>query len=448
MLTPQAQSKFAASVSSIKKGSKNRCRRSAVQSGRCTLDLLESRTLLSATWSTVDHFTGPQVSSMAADNAGNVFAVGGSLIRQKHSGSTAWTTLMQSTGYFFTSVAVDAAGDVFVSGHVGSTTPTTAVILERAAGQAAFTVVDSSMLGEYRSFAFDAAGDLFVDGVQNLATGTVTTGTGKNKVTTTTYTAYGVVRERLAGQATFATVNQIAGNQYYGLTAVDGNAAAGVYVVGTAPATSSIPAHWTVLKSTMGASGTWSQVDSYQAEPSRQSGAKGIAADSQGNLYVVGEAAVTTSTGAASDHWITRESSDGGATWSVVDNYQLSTATLGGVALAVGSDLAGNMYVVGEASGTTPGIHGVIRTNASGTWTTVNDVPNYVAFSAFTVDSSGTLYAGGYDGSVSGSSAWLIQSAAGPAPITQNSSLALSAMKLMSKADHLPASNARGGQSH
>lgn len=86
-----------------------------------------------------------------------------------------------------------------------------------------------------------------------------------------------------------------------------------------------------------------------------------------GNLYSVG----SLFNGNPSSSWQVRRSTDGGASWSPFDLYQLAA---GGNASASGvvADGAGNIYVAGSAFGTDGYEHWIVRKSASGSvaWTT------------------------------------------------------------------------------
>ena len=92
---------------------------------KARMEKLESPTLLSA-WSTVDSAPGGSVRGMAADAAGDVYAVGetppqGTYVttglREKPAGSSTWTNMItEQPGPIFRAVAVDGSGDVFVAG--------------------------------------------------------------------------------------------------------------------------------------------------------------------------------------------------------------------------------------------------------------------------------------------------------------------------------------------
>ncbi len=159
-------------------------------------------------------------------------------------------------------------------------------------------------------------------------------------------------------------------------------------------------AHWYVRRSTdSGAS--WSNVDVFQLASSRGAYAMGIAANASG-IYVVGIAAI-----ASSSHWIVRKSTNGGNSWTTVDDYQLSAGYFT-QARCIAADSIGNLFVAGQAS-TAQGIKWVLRKNpgSAGTWTTVDvfqnagvaTVPNAIAADVF-----GNVFVGGNDGSN-----WLIK---------------------------------------
>lgn len=384
---------------------------------------LERRTLMSA-WAVDDMplMNGASVTSMAADREGNVYAAGYAvasdgttdlpIIREKAQGS--WSTIyLNSASGGIHALAVDAAGDVFAAGITsGSPTPSR-FLLERPAGQSAFSPIDAPRAGDFTGLTVDAAGDVFVVGSDAMTT---------NRTTTDDW----VVRERAAGTSAFVELDRVKGADAKSVCTIDSGPAAGIYVVGKY----SNDQHWIVRKSSDGGR-TWSQVDQFQYDPNgiARSNPQGIASDPNGNVYVVGNAQATTITGYtkvkgklqpvygnSGDHWIVRKSGDGGATWSIDDNYQMAPSK-GSSALGAGTDLAGNLYVVGEAIDASGVDHALVRTNAGG-WHTIDDEPaaaGSARYMSFTADASGTLYAGGFQGGAG----WIIRSAPGPtAPAT------------------------------
>lgn len=375
---------------------------------------LERRRLLSGSWTTVDTDpTSYNLEAMAADNIGNVYALGidnNNIDHLRQETGGVWSTVTVASAATFSDVATDAAGDVFISGSSSGG----ATIWERPAGQSEFAVIDSMSNAGYSGLATDAAGDVFVAGMQSITT------TVKNRTTTT---RNGIVRKLVpTGGGSFAATTSVLSTSLGlgNISVVGSGAAAGVYAIG-ASGTSSSPNSWAVFKSANG-TGSWSLVDQFRYNPSYGSDAYAVAADGTGNVYVcgVGGTADITSTArngkplySRRNHWLVRESGNGNSgSWSTVNDYLPSGATEA-YATAMGTDLAGNMYVVGSA-----GAHAVIRTNAGGDWSTSDDysVANMrqPAYTAFTVDSNGTLYAGCED--------WVdatntvVRSMAGPRP--------------------------------
>ena len=256
---------------------------------------LEGRVLLSATWSTVSTSNdGSSIDGMGADRAGNIYAVGSDLnaqaiVRQKVPGGN-WATIFTDPNLndaSFNSVATDAAGNVFVEGDVGST-------LERPAGQSGFKTIDNlpnSYSGS--AVATDAAGDVFTTGDERVVTSTYSKGK-----TTTIVTDYGVVRKLVPDAASptgfdASTVYQRTGVSFgeyvasSSITVVGSGSAAGIYAVGGNGGTSAT-ARWNVIKSTNGGA-SWSPVDQFYQDANVTSAAAfNVVGDSFGHIYVSG----------------------------------------------------------------------------------------------------------------------------------------------------------------
>jgi hypothetical protein len=98
--------------------------------------------------------------------------------------------------------------------------------------------------------------------------------------------------------------------------------------------------------------------------------------------------------GETSSHWIVRKSTNGGNSWTTVDDYQL-VADNSSSARCVATDANGNLVVAGSGAG-----KWVVRKSAGGTgpWTTVDvfqnggsvTTPNAIAADAF-----GNVFVGG-----------------------------------------------------
>ena len=124
----------------------------------------------------------------------------------------------------------------------------------------------------------------------------------------------------------------------------------------------------------------------------------GIAADASGNLYVTGQSELLVNQVRAF-HWITRKSTDGGTTWRTVDDFLIGTYPSG---RAVTVDTFGRISVTGNyttASGSTTTNHWLTRASADGgaTWSTTDD---YIALGgalgcAAASDAAGNVFTSG-----------------------------------------------------
>jgi hypothetical protein len=381
-------------------------------------ELLESRTLLSA-WGTVDNFQlaagqSAYAKAMATDSGGNVYAAGFAydsaghshgIIREKLAGGTSWTTIEDYTvpttvtngGASFRAIALDSVGDIYVAGAANTSGTNAWTVLEKPAGGTTFSVVDSISGGDGVTLAIDPAGNVFAGGSTWTTSGK--SGNGKK-------TYYWTVRKQTAGQGAFSTVDNSISSviQIFpeGATSIASGASAGLYVVGLGSGS-----NWLVRKSA-DAGATWKTVDSFLYPSGTNSRALGVAGDGAGNVYVVGWGWDSSN----SEHWMVRKSANGGSSWSTVDDFRYGATY--NIAEGLGTDLAGNVNVVGFGVDSSGVYHDLVRSNAGGSWTTVNDLPGGGTFDAFAVDPSGNLYAGGALYDSSNVDHWVIQSAAGP----------------------------------
>jgi hypothetical protein len=132
-------------------------------------------------------------------------------------------------------------------------------------------------------------------------------------------------------------------------------------------------------------------VDDFQYSASQPASASGVITDATGTkIYVTGYAKDSS----GYQNWITRISTDSGATWSNSDIYQLSATKM-----AIGTQLLmmanGDLYVAGSAQNASGILYYVVRQLPSGgSWSTVdssikNNSSNY---SAITQNVAGDIY--------------------------------------------------------
>lgn len=211
-----------------------------------------------------------------------------------------------------------------------------------------------------------------------------------------------IIRKGVGGTS-FSTVDNVA-NGYP--NAIFAHSTAGIFAVGrkTVVIKNKSSYVWTVRRSTNGGA-TWSNVDSFQLASGLSATAMGIGADNFGNLYVVGKAH-TTSRGSDVYHWLIRKSTNGGSSWSTVDDFVPG----GGVqARKFAAKSNGDLYVAG-VSGSYGAYHWIVRKSAGGTgaWTTIDDYQYAPGVStephAIAADISGSVFIGG-----SGGGHWLIK---------------------------------------
>ena len=206
------------------------------------------------------------------------------------------------------------------------------------------------------------------------------------------------VRKGIGGTS-FLTVDTLANSRP---TDVFAHPTAGVFVSGMATVTTKNQTSnaWVVRRSTNGGA-TWSNVDTFQLASGKSAVAMGIAANASG-IYVVGHA-YNVNRGVTSAHWIVRKSTNDGNSWTTIDDYQLTTDN-NTQARCVAADANGNLLVAGSGSG-----KWILRksTGGTGAWTTVDVFQNGSAVTtpnAIAADVFGNVFVGGHDGAN-----WLIK---------------------------------------
>lgn len=391
-------------------------------------------------WSTVDDIENGSRTGIAADRAGNVFVAGEvsvagvrhpCITRSSDRGATWISTVFTDAGDdYFNDIA---AATVEV---VPATNTTPAVLQDQLvtlsssqwqwttrrsldAGATWETVdiftPDSSTYAPpgARCVAIDSAGNTYVVGYST------TTKVVKNK---TSYPIYWVVRKiskdataaSEAGKTTFELLDSISPGYFSmpsGVTCVGTN----VFVAGNSGD------RWQVRKYS-GSGATWDLVDNFRYDENYASEPMGIAADTSGNLYVVGGGWRAVGSAhpkqATSRYWIVRKGSGAGAnSFQTVDRFELEPNKRS-LAWAVSADPSGDVHVTGSGSatvGSSTNTHWITRrlSAATGTWSTTDHyflAPSYSAEGHYIVaDPAGNVFAAGTAADGTSNHAWVVR---------------------------------------
>ena len=374
------------------------------------------------TWQTVDDFQyfgqGADAASLAVAPSGVIFAAGSgtgadglahALITASADDGVTWSAplddFINAGAYnaYYNAVACDPLGHVYGAGYYYNNVnslPNHWAVRASADGGATWSTVDDYQDGWYpqaNAVASDSAGNIFVAGYADGGNGT----------------SAWLVRRGLTG-GNFTTVDRIPTTYFAGAQAIFVHPTAGIFAAGPGPIayykTGKVSAYgWLVRRSTDGGT-TWASVDSFALSSGYSASAQGIGADAFGNLYAVGFADAVTGSGThktVNRHWIVRKSTNGGGSWSTVDNYVLSTAGDSG-AKSFAADSNGNLFVAGWVGGTW-----LVRENpgGAGPWSNV-DTFTYVTgagAAALAANASGNIFAAGFGSDSTGTQHWLVR---------------------------------------
>jgi hypothetical protein len=289
-------------------------------------------------------------------------------------------------------ITADLAGNLYVAGHYYGA-PQHQFVRRSIDGGGTWLTVDDVAVGSVSSFPSAAGG--------------ITTDTSGNVYVAGRANNTWSVRKGTGGTS-YATVDtfQPGSSQAW---AVFAHPTAGTFAVGQGTITVgskrsvSTSTGWFVRRSLDGGA-TWATVDAYQASNGYGAQARGIGADAQGNLYVVGLASVPKSV----NHWQVRKSANGGASWTTMDDF---APLANQMALGFAADANGNLFVTGWTSagnGIGP-YYWLVRESVAGTgpWTTADTFANAMPH-AIAADHVGNVFVGG-QGPGSSAVQWVVR---------------------------------------
>ncbi len=423
------------------------------------LHSLEPRTLFSVAWNTSDTYQLPAGGSsnvaigvITSNPQGDLFAAGRAtdsagtihvIVREQVAGAGTWTTIFDTTAVKeVTGITFDTQGRLFLSAYSTTASSSTGVIFMRdPSGN--FTPIDQSLNTVYTGITADSSGNVLASARTYVIT--------QNKNGSSSTAQFWTVRKWSPLTNQFTTVDSFkpsSGNPEVHSIAAFGNT---IYAVGQATLVAGSPANWVVRRSTDdGAS--WATVDSFVYDSSAGASLIGslafaITADNAGHISVVGQGISSVITGykgktpqyaKGADHWLVRQSASGNpGTWTTIDDYTPTAGVAWDVSSlnlnAIAVDSAGHAYVAGNYNaGSGAATHYAIRTNATGSWTNLEDSTTF-ATGALLIDPTNTLYAGGASKDPATSTyTWLVRSTSLSAPLTAQAASSFASVSKLS----------------
>jgi hypothetical protein len=300
------------------------------------------------TWQTVDDFLYQADADTKQDSApvlgkdprGNLYAAGFGfdntgkvhwIVRKSTDDGTTWNTVddfkysigSATMANGFTS---DSNGNLYVSGYGYSKTGYTWLVRKSSDAGSTWNLVDQFQLtkgsaSETTNIASDTNGNVFATGIGNTRW---------------------IVRKTADAGITWNIVDNFQNQANYSLPrAVTADKNNHLYSAGTGTVSEGGSA-WIVRKSTDGGQ-SWATVDTFQLASGKRSEAKALTSDANGNLYATGSGEDANGT-----NWVTRQSTDGGATWTTIETFQFRKGKMA-MGKTVWTDANGNIFTAGMA---------------------------------------------------------------------------------------------------
>lgn len=381
--------------------------------------LVRKYTVSAASWATVDDYQYPgplaaQAVGITIDSAGRIFVNGdrngtptyyekGSVVRRSTDEGATWTTvddfqLIAGARDYSGGIVTDASNNVYsFSAARGTSSLTTWVIRKSIDNGTTWTTANTY---QYSTGAYYDGGAY---GIASGTAGLFAVGFGGNVMASST--TKWLVRKSTNAGVTWTNMDDYAGtvSYAYGQSFAQDPSTGNLFTIGKIMTNGFY--RWQVRKST-DAGVTWATVDDFNYAASYNNYPEGIAITSSGTLYVAGYGILTT---IATHRWLVRKSTDGGTTWTTVANIAGNQPESSGAVL----DNAGNIYMAGTDYVAGFVYHSYVRrsTNGGSTWTIVDDYI-YPGGSGYNTgisrDASGNIYAYGY-GYVGGTYHWIVR---------------------------------------
>lgn len=330
------------------------------------------------TWSLVDDYQllpgkSSLVRKIRINSSGDIFVIGSAndnssshgIVRRSHDGGFTWITIddfQLSSGKNASSddLAFDSVGNIYIAGYgYDSSNYGHWIIRKSTDGGTSWIVVDdfsytATFSSSPDSIHIDNSGNIFVAG----------NGRDGSNI------SHWLVRKSSDNGASWITIDDnalVAGKEANALDIV-ADALGLVYTIGYA-SDASDKLNWIVRKSADSGT-TWTTIDSFQLMALKDSLAEAVAVNSSGHIFV---------TGYGSDsswyHVITRRSTDGGSTWTTIDNYTYA-ASGNNYSYAITLNNLGDVFTAGWGNG--PGAaYGWTVRKSSDNGTTWNNADYY-----------------------------------------------------------------------
>lgn len=368
------------------------------------------------TWSTVDSYNAVAVrhaAALAIKSYGSTLYVSGYasnssyiqnwVVRKSTDGGTTWTTidtylLYSMYGSYAKSINIDISGNLYVGGYATDSSNITHWFVRKSTdGGSTWSISDdynyiAAKSSSVYSLTSDNLGTIYAVGY----------GTDSSNI------FHAIIRKSTDRGASWSTINDYnyAASKESSYSVIIFSGSGNIFVAGYGTDSSSVT-HWIIRKSTDNGS-TWSTVNDYNFSATKNSNSYGIANDSTNNLFSVGTALDTSNR----NHWIVHKSSDDGATWSTVNDYSL---VKGGPAYGsvIAKDISGNLYSAGSAVVSSV-YHWIVRKSTDGgnTWSFIDNynlTSQSSVASSLTIDAASNIYTAGYGNESSSITHWIVR---------------------------------------